>query len=272
MEPEAPQVEVPAAPATETEVAQPQEQVTSPQTEAQGQEPPKKDEANPVQNRINQLTRQRYEAERRANAAILAQQQAEERARALEAQALEIARRYSTPKFEQFPDPEQYQRALDAHNQQFYEQQQRRSQEDQQARAQMQAAAQFQARLDSYKAQGMEQFPDFEQVVNNPALPNLPSVNRAVVDALLEDPALAYYYGKHPDEAWQIAGMPPARAVMEVGKVAAKLAATPAKTVTAPAPPATVGGNQRASNEPSDRDSIEEWVRKRNAQLRARNA
>lgn len=247
--------------------AQPQE-VTPPESGAQ--EP----KEGPVQKRINQLTWKAHEAERRLNAELMVRQELEQRLQQLQEQQAEYMRRATMPRVDQFVDPTEYQRAMEQHSQQYIEQRQREAHEAMQRQQQAAARAQFNARLNARIAEGATKYPDFEAVITNPMLPSLTSANPAVVTAILEHekmPDITYYLGKNPAEAHRIASLPPAQAIMEVGMIAATLAAkAPRQPSNAPAPPATVGGNQKATTGPSDSDSAEEWVRKREAQLKAR--
>lgn len=263
----------PAAPAEADEAtAQTQEQ-DPPQSEAQDAKADEK--ANPVQKRIDQLTWKAHEAERRANAAIMAQQEAENRAQQMLVQQQEWARRATMPNPAQFNmDPGAYQQAVDAHNQQYFAQMQQVAQQQAQRQHQMQVMQQFQQTVSAKIAEGMQKYPDYQEVVSNPALPSLPQVNPPLFQAILDHenmPEITYFLSKNPAEAHRIASLPPAKAIMEVGKLAARLPSnmTP-QTSKAPAPPSTVGGNQRANNQPSDSDSVDDWLRKRNAQLKRR--
>ena len=71
-----------------------------------------------------------------------------------------------------------------------------------------------------------DKYADYEDVVSNPKLP----INAVMADTIrLSDqgPEIAYYLGKHPDEAAKIAKLPPILAVKELGKLEVKLAAEP---------------------------------------------
>ena len=82
-----------------------------------------------------------------------------------------------------------------------------------------------------------EKYDDFEQVAYNPAVP----VTAVMAEAVMADelgPEILYHLGSNPSEASRIANLSPARQALEIGKLSAKLAASPpAKTTsTAPAP------------------------------------
>lgn len=254
------------------EAAQLPQTEATPESEAQSETPEKKP-VDPVQKRINQLTWKAHEAERRLNAEILARQQVEQQAQALWQQQQEFVRRATMPTPEQVNlDPRQYQAAVDAHNQRFIEQQNQIRQAQWQRQQQAVAAQQFESRLQARVSEGAEKFADYNEVIGNPQLPTLSQVNPPLLHAILEHPQMpeiTYYLGKNPGEAHRIAAMPSATAILEVGRIAAKLPDARHRS-NAPAPPSTVGGNQRASGSPSDSDSMEAWLRKRNAQLRTR--
>lgn len=267
-QPIAPETPVAADEAT----TQPQEQ-TTPESEAQTAKPD--DKANPVQKRIDQLTWKAHEAERRANAAIMAQQEAENRAQQAMLQQQELIRRATMPNPAQFNmDPQAYQQAVDAHNQAYFAQAQRQMQEQAQRQQQVAQAQQFHQHVSTRIAEGMQKYADYQEVVSNPALPNLPQVNPPLFAAILQHPdmpEITYYLSKNPAEAHRIAGLPPYVAIAEIGKLSGRLPGNLATQASkAPAPPSTVGGNQRANNQPSDSDNVDDWLRKRNAQLKRR--
>jgi hypothetical protein len=192
---------------------------------------------------MNQLSWQRHEAERRANAAAARAEQAEQRAQQLEQERQELYRRASVPKLEQYGDVDQYQRAMEQHNQSWIAQQQKTFQDQQNARQQEIAQREFANRRNAYIAQGAEKYPDFVDVVSNPAIPQVADIHPAVLEAVLEDPAIAYYLGKNPAVVHKMMTYTPAKAIAEVGRIAERLSATVRQTSKAPAPVATVTGN-----------------------------
>lgn len=263
------------APIAEGQPAQPQEVTeVTPGSEAQTPEAKAdKPEANPVQKRIDQLTWKAHEAERRANAAIMAQQEDRQRLAQYEQQWQELQRRAAQPRFEQYGDPEQFQRATEAYNQQVIAQERQRFMQAQQAQQQAIAQQQFQQALNARVVEAGQKYADFNEVVSNPNLPNLQTVNPPVLSAILEHehfPDIAYYLGKNPNEAHRIAGLPPARAILEVGRIAATLTAKPRQS-QASAPPATVGTTKgSADKDPNDMtyDEFVKWRRRSIAQRR----
>lgn len=117
-----------------------------------------------------------------------------------------------------------------------------------------------------------ERYPDFQTVVGNPAL----SINEGMAEFISDSdagPDVAYYLGKNPMKALQIAQMSPfkaARALMEIEKdISSKPQAKPSK---APEPITPVGsrGKSSSSSLPSDEDDIATWMRKEAQRTRGR--
>ncbi len=115
-------------------------------------------------------------------------------------------------------------------------------------------------------------YSDYDDVARNPAL--VITDDMADVLVLSEDgPDIAYYLGKNPAEAERIARLHPKLVAKELGRLSAKIAAAPSTVTPSKAPePITPVGNSppSVSAEPSDRDDMDTWVRKREAQLRKR--
>ncbi len=122
---------------------------------------------------------------------------------------------------------------------------------------------------------------DYREVAYNPSL----RITQAMADAIAdsdEGPALAYHLGKNPDVAAQLAQLPPIVAAREIGKIEAALSyareEAKRKTVSAtPPPPPKVEGtdsavNIRPDSPDSDKLSADEWLKKRNKQLERKKA
>ncbi|HEU4540157.1 MAG TPA: hypothetical protein VFR23_03425 [Jiangellaceae bacterium] len=92
-----------------------------------------------------------------------------------------------------------------------------------------------------------QQFSDWDAVVNNPELPQIPT---AVLDALLEHPQgprLAYRLARDPQRMQAMLAMSPVAAVLDLGRLAADLDApvkAAPKTVTSAPPPAPTLGER----------------------------
>lgn len=179
------------------------------------------------------------------------------------------------PKLEDFQDYDQYVEALSEWkaDQKYSQRESARRQEEMRQRA----AHEFQKLQSTYAERQnkvSQKYEDYEDVALNPAVP----INQTMANAILmseQGPDIAYYLGKNLEEAHRIANLPPLLAVKELGKIEAKLTLesaepTPTKQASnAPAPIAPVGGRSAPPKDgPSDKDDIQTWVRKREAELR----
>jgi len=123
-----------------------------------------------------------------------------------------------------------------------------------------------------------EKYDDFEQVAYNPSVP----VTAVMAEAVMADelgPEILYHLGSNPSEATRISRLSPTQQAREIGRLAAKLAATPpAKTTsTAPAPITPVAartGSVKVSDTTDPRSiktmSDAEWIEAENARVRKR--
>jgi len=117
--------------------------------------------------------------------------------------------------------------------------------------ARREAASQQAQLLSSYqeKEEGArERYDDFEQVAYNPALP-VTDVMAQTIQSSDNGPDIIYHLGSNPKEAARIAALPQFLQAKEIGKIEAKLAATPPvkKTSTAPAPINPVAARQNGA-------------------------
>ena len=117
-----------------------------------------------------------------------------------------------------------------------------------------------------------ERFPDFQTVVSNPAL----QINDHMAEFIAESELgadVAYYLGKNPMKASQIAKLSAVGAARELGRIETELASKPKATPSnAPDPIRPVGtrGKSSTSTLPSDDDDIDTWMKKERALMRAR--
>lgn len=208
-----------------------------------------------VQKRIDQLTWQAREAERRA---LAAEQQLQERSQPQPA---------GKPKLEQFDDYDSYVEALAGY----------KAQESIQAMAAQQSRAQQEA-LEAQRAQSFRQkadafaveHPDFQDVVfNNPYLP-ITGEMKTVIESSDRGAEVAYHLGQNPQEAARIAQMHPMMQAAELGKIEATLSLPKTrKTTSAPAPIEPIGGGEAGQKDPS-KMSTAEFIAWRNAQTQRR--
>lgn len=201
-----------------------------------------------VQKRIDELTKARREAERKAEywQGIATQT-------APEAQS-------ERPQRDQFADQDEYVEALAEWKA-----------EEAVQRVQQKSAAQAaeNARQSAWQAREAEvraSIPDYDAVVPTSTVP----VDRHVVDALLDSdagPALAYHLAKNPDVAARLNAMTPTRAAIELGRLETTLTAPAAKAPSnAPAPitPITSQATGRAVD--LSKASMEDYVAERRRQ------
>lgn len=222
-----------------------------------------------VQKRIDELTRARYEAEERGRAEAEHWRQIAEQA---SRQAEEFRRQQhaaSTPRLENYQDIEQFTAAMAQYQaQQIAEQrvmqerqlaaewQQRQAQEAQR----MQEEMAYTQALNSKLEEATKKYPDFMEVVTSPELPGLRGT--AAFQAILESDKgaeVAYFLGKNPVRAHQIAALPPLAQVREIGRIEASLAN--GAVSQAPPPPASVNATSGTANKDSRNMTVDEYYR-----------
>lgn len=260
--------------APETVEEQPEATTGTEEAEARGEETGEQSEATEkdpykprgVQKRIDELTRHRYEA-------MAAAEQAK---REREQMAVEIARlqQAQTPQ-ETRPKPtrEQFNYEEDAYLEALtdWKLEQRDAAAQRQASQRQQQAAQSQRReyIGTVNQRGEKEFPDYaEKVLNNPAL--VCTEDMALAMATAENGhKVAYFLGNNPGEAARIASLHPMQQAIEVGRLEARLTtATQKKTTSAPPPIKPVSArNSSTDSGLADDLPVEEWIRRRNAQV-----
>jgi hypothetical protein len=106
-------------------------------------------------------------------------------------------------------------------------------------------------------------YADFDAVVGNPALP----INDGMAEFISDSdagPDLAYFLGKHPTKAAEIAQMSPIKAARELTRIEAEMAAKPKpRSSNAPAPIVPIGGASGGSKSPAEMSDSEyaKWRR-----------
>lgn len=248
-----------SAPANENVVANPapiEGQTEGAQTPP---EPPQPKGPSRLQKRIDELTAQRYEEQRRADDAH-ARLAAFERKQALTQQFSELDAK--APRVDQFQDLQSYQMAVsdwttqraaaiaaaqwDERMQQFTAQQ---TQQQQRVMAEQHKVMRDNVRLEERMSAGVKKYPDFHAVVGNPELPSVRG--SPLFDAVLEsDNAvdIAYSLAKNPAELERLLGITdPIRISREVFRLDSKFTGNGA--TQAPPPPPQRNG---ASAAPKD--------------------
>jgi hypothetical protein len=123
------------------------------------------------------------------------------------------------------------------------------------------------------EAKFAKDMPDYFEVAHN--APITQSMAEIVMESD-QSAALAYHLGKNPDVAARIAQLPERTQARELGRLEAKLASAPVVPTVSQAPPPAprLGGSDATSAKPdsadSDKLSDAEWVKRRNQQLAAR--
>jgi hypothetical protein len=210
------------------------------------------------QERVNEITRARREAERERDALRHELEQARANQPAPQAQSADV------PKLEDFQfDLGKWGRAVADHarNAARQEFQSREVQHTQQ-----QVFRAYAERAQEYSKTA----PTFNDDVA--ALDRVVNYHPAVVDAIASSeygPQVTHYLSQHLDEADRLARLPPHLAAVQIGRLEAQVSAPKPKPVTnAPNPVPTVGGGSHSSKDP-DRMSDAEfsaWRRRQIAQ------
>ncbi len=244
---------------------------------------PKKDA---IQERIDKLTRDKYDALREADRRSFELQQRDAEIARLKALTEDSANKQVAPASD-FPTLEQfgydegkYQAAVAAHFTKLATEQGRTAAESllKQERERLQAE-QLIKTWTTKEAEFLKSKPDYvEKVRNNPDLVVTNETAQVIRESPI-GPQIAYYLGENTDAARAIAQLPPLAQAREIGRIEAKLEAAkaPQKPAVSQAPPPVgkVDADEGATvvkvdSADSDTLSDQEWTRRRNAQERAR--
>jgi hypothetical protein len=274
--------ETPPAAAAEKPPAktEPDSETDATQEAGEEDEPQESDEGAPAgkgkggsrQRRIDRLTREVEELKRQIAGAPVKPQD----------KPLEPAKSVPTgkPKLEDFQTLESYQEALTD----WKLDERERLQKEQQARASAEEAIRTEqdgwAKKEKAARKAHDDYDDLMETVRIPAGPGV----LAARQAMLEDEngaELLYYLAKNPKELERIAALPPASAVMAVGRLSATFEKSPAapengkpRITGAPKPPPPSGrAGKTASDDPNDPDvqkDFKRWAKAREAQLKGR--
>jgi hypothetical protein len=166
----------------------------------------------------------------------------------------------TAPRLEDFTDVLEFQKAVEKYG---YEKGAKEAEVKRQREAQGAALKNLVSNWEKRAGAAESKYDDFYEVVGE-LTPTQPWA-LAVMEADNGDD-IAYYLGKHLDEARQIAAMPASSQIRAIGKLEAKLASEPAKLKTpskAPAPINPVNGKSSGTSDlPQDSDSIDVWMKK----------
>jgi hypothetical protein len=218
------------------------------ETEEQARDEKGRFKGDGVQKRIDELTRARREAERKAE-----YWQGVATQTAPEAQA-------DKPSRDQFDDPDDYVEALAE-----WKAEQAVQRVQQKTAAQAAESARHSAWA-AREAEARASIPDYDAVVPTSTVP----VNPHVVEALMDSdagPALAYHLAKNPDVAARLNAMTPTRAAIELGRLETTLTAPAAKAPSnAPAPITPITSQASGRNVDLSKASMEDYVAERRRQ------
>lgn len=212
-----------------------------------------------VQKRIAKLER-KMERER------IAQQTREQIAQEQQQKPAEAPGKPKESDFETYGD---YLEALSEYKAREIIRREREEAEQAKAKQAQQTAAEREAqRRQELLEKGEEKFDDFEEVLTSSNV----DISRAAFLAILESdiaPELMYHLCKNEDEAKRISALPAFAQAKEIGKLEDKLQAKPQKQISkAPAPITPIGTGKAGGDTLSDDIPIDEWMRRRNKQVR----
>jgi chromosome segregation ATPase len=220
-----------------------------------------------AEERINALTREKYEAQRQLEAY---QRQVAEYQQYLSQQQAQRPQD-DMPKLADFNYDEQaYTQAVAQWNQgqiqRFQQSIQQNWQQQQVQQAQMAEAQKLQSAMSA----GQQKYPDFIAKVTDPSLPPLREINPAAFQAVMDSDVgvdVAYYFANNPEQVYALASMSPVQAVKRVAQIEAQLNNKPVSQKSPPKPPSRVSGNSEAVKDPR-KMSTDEWMAWRNAQAK----
>lgn len=259
----APAVEKPAEPkevkANKEESAPSAEPEAKPETEVTPEQLAAKRDRR-AQNKLEKAYRVRAEA--LAKAELLEK-------RLAELEKPKPATQEGEPRLEQFDyDPEKYAQAKAEYAR---TQAAKEFEAKQRAESQTQAQRKLESDWEEKVAKGEEKYDDWEEKVGT-LKPTAPFIAALMEADNGED--IAHYLGSHPKEAQRIAGLQPLSQVREIGKLEAKLSSKtvePKVPSKAPAPITPLTGTAPStSNEPSEQDDTDAWIKKRQRQVHGR--
>jgi hypothetical protein len=183
------------------------------------------------------------------------------------------------PREEDFADYSEYLKAVTRYEvKQELAEERRQHREQEIQRVQQTEEARKRELEESLMEKGNQKYIDFEEVAEQTGeylkAKNL-KFSQVMVGALLEadnSQDIVYHLGKNLEEAARIAALPPYAQAKEIGKLEEKLNAQPKKQISKAPAPITPVSTGKASNDSalSDDLPIDEWIARRNKQVRGR--
>jgi hypothetical protein len=227
---------------------------------------PSEDEAKKggIQKRINELTREKYEAKQEAE---LIRQQLNELQAAQQKQQIE--NNSQPPRLEDYTDDQSYYQAVQLWNQSQVEAIQKAQQESLQQQQAVEQQIKAQQALQAKMQAAVVKHPDFLMKINDPSLPSLQNINPAAFQAVVESDQfgeVAYYLANNPAELYNFGNLTPLQAVKEIAKLEIRLGSKPPSKTIPISPPSEVGGTASTTID-EDKLSTAEWIAMRNKKL-----
>lgn len=236
------------------------EPVETQETEGEATTPESEDDKpkrrNRVQERIDELTRAKYELEARAQAAETQLQQQQ-------GQLAQREHQDERPTLEQFGyDETAYAQAMQEWTQQGFQRQVQAQTEQQQYIQQQAQQMQAQRDLEVKFAKAQEKYPDFVEAIQSPGLPKMGQENPYAYQAIVQSDQMAdvaMHLSRNPEAAHNLAAMSPIDAVKEVARLEQMLS-KPAPTPK-PQPPSRVSGRNDVAPSPESMtpDEYRKW-------------
>lgn len=221
-----------------------------------------------VGKRINELTREKYEAKREAE---YWRARAEEVARQQVQQPQQTQQQEGPPDISQFSTFEEYQRATARYETRLAIQEERQREANARARFEAESKAQRdRTTWSSKESEARDKIVDYDEtistILDDPQIMHHVGIGEALVASDM-GPEVLYYLGKNPTEARQIAQFSPAAAAKAIGRIEARIEAQQKQQSKAPPPPRTVGGSSKAVAGLRDDLPVDEWLKQRNKEL-----
>lgn len=188
----------------------------------------KKKTAGKVQERIDKLTWEKWEAKREAD------QLRKELEEFRNTTTVAPAQRPIPPVEDDFDDPNEYRKARVKYEDEIFAwNETRRNTELEKQRLQ----ESFQESLKAFnkRAERMRaKYPDFDEAISAPIFS--PAVSQEVLDSEY-GAEIGYYLAKNPDEALRLSSLPPSKVAKEIGKLEIRFSSFTKKTVSTAPPP-----------------------------------
>jgi len=249
---------------SEADLDTPEGEEAAPSEEPEGAEEKPKKSKGGFQRRIDELTKARYEAEQE-------KERIRQELEQLRQQHVQTEHEGQKPRLEDYNyDHEAWSQAYEQWMQDGWRRQQEAQQQAQQQAQAQQQQMQRQMDLQQKVLKAQDKYPDFQQKVFDPSLPNLGQLNQAAYEAVISSEYMAdvaYHLADNPAEVYKFGQMSPIEAVKEIARLESKFSNKPHSKSNAPKPPSTVEANNANVPTLKNAKSAEEWIALRNKQL-----